>query len=932
MSTPESDYVPRAAEQRLLAEIDQVRESGDSKVVLLYGPGGVGKTRMLRSLADRARADSGTTWLEPLDVDDSEYWALENVQRRVAEALDPDRVHFDDFLTYLTSAQALPRAGETASGVQTRIRARFRRCYGRFLRRTGATVVIPLDTVEVIRDSYLLTTLVAWMAELPATVFVLSGRPPDGDDAIADQVRTLTTTVLELGGFSEVEGHRFLDGNEIGRRLPPELVTALVALTDGHPLWLELAVDYLRGNSLPPEMPKPPYDGLQREAFRRMLIAPFRGTGFWAEAIKRLAVVRHSVDQGIWRSLMANRELPADAPEWPLAWAALRARPWIRLRANGQEVTLHDALAEELIRRLIPLHDHDASWRTALWRTAAAAFAAKENEYEDVVPTIDATLVYDDQDERGSVKTQQLAKLDVRKRQLDRMRAARLHYVLLSDFELGAEQVAAEFRTAATRDDLRFMQLVHHEIRRFLPAGDQRPAFDAIGVVVEKFREWLTGKPQRWLDIVLNVARYLVQTSQAKPAVALLGGLPPVREPERAYEVAREQGNAFMRLPGGMIDADRYFREALEHAQSCDAPRRERLTAQARKELGFFARNVGRWGDADEHYGHASAAIARVGATSDVRGEHASISTNWAYLKALRGNYTEATHLVDEALRLRRDLGNPLGIAISHSTAGEVCRYDQRFDDAWNHYLQAELLLAGMGNQPWLGQIYQEQAICLLQASREGTDLEEQPLDRAKELIDRALDICREHAIRWYPSALNRAGRIHYADDADRGLLYLREAIEKAELVADGWFQSASLIEFLELNYATWEATGNQSYRDTIADWKPKVFSTMEQFEFADLRPRWELINAHLAVHDAVRAGSADGLDPVARTYGRALLALAHNRVGSHGAAALDSEFTRFGKLYVRLGAPVRGRWYELLRAHWAADAPPLVERLDRLR
>ncbi|GAA2975042.1 tetratricopeptide repeat protein [Actinokineospora diospyrosa] len=936
MSMPESHYVPRAAEGLLLAEIDQVRDTGQSKVVLLYGPGGVGKTRMLRALA-AAGTRGATTWLEPLDVDDSEYWALENVQRRVAEGLDPDGIHFGDFLRYLTSAAATPGGGESALAVQTRTRAEFRRCYESFRDRTGATVVIPLDTVEVIRDSYLLTTLVAWMAELPATVFVLSGRPADGADTIAEQVSTaageLTTAVLDLGGFTEQEGRLFLSDSEIGRRLPADLVTALVSLTEGHPLWLELAVDYLRGNSPPPETAvAPPHHEYQRESFRRTLITPFRGKGFWSEAIKRLAVVRHSVDQRVWQAIMADRPLPDDAPDWPRAWAALRSRPWIRLRANGQDVTLHDALAEELIRRLIPLHDHDTSWRRTLWAAAATAFAVEERSYDDVVNAIDATLVDDDPQERGSVKTQQLARLDVYKRRFDRQRAARLHYLLLSDFERGAEQVATEFRAAAARDDLRYMQLVHHEIRRFLPAGDQRPTFDAIGVVVQRFRLWLTGRPESWLDIALNVARYLVQTSQARPAVALLDGLPAVDDPELAYQVAREQGNAWMRLPGEIVVADRHFHAALGHAQSCAQPRRERLTAQARKELGFFARNIGRWDEADEHYGYASAAIKRAGAESEVLGEQASISTNWAYLKALRGDYAEADGLVSEALRVRKTLGSPLGIAISHSTAGEVCRYGQRFDEAWGHYLHAELLLVGMDNQPWLGQIYQEQAICLLQAAREGTDLEEDPLERAKELIDQALEICRERAIRWYPSALNRAGRIHSGDDADLGLRYLREAIWKAEAIADGWFQSASLIEFLELNYATWENTHDEVYRTTITQWAPKVLSTMEQFEFADLRPRWELINAHLAVHDALGQRQVSGLDDVARTYARALLTLNRNRVGSHGAAALDSEFDRFGELFARLPAPVRGQWYELLHAEWAVPARRLVERLDRLR
>ena len=72
---------------------------------------------------------------------------------------------------------------------------------------------------------------------------------------------------------------------------------------------------------------------------------------------------------------MADRGLPADADDWAHAWELLLRRPWVRARANKRYVTLHDALAEELGKRVIPLHDQDGAWRNELWHRAKNIYA-----------------------------------------------------------------------------------------------------------------------------------------------------------------------------------------------------------------------------------------------------------------------------------------------------------------------------------------------------------------------------------------------------------------------------------------------------------------------------------------------------------------------------------------------------------------------------
>ena len=122
-----------------------------------------------------------------------------------------------------------------------------------------------------------------------------------------------------------------------------------------------------------------------RESFRRKLVTLYRSTDFWPEAIKRLAVVRHSVNQQVWSELMADRGLPPDATDWAHAWDLLLRRPWLGARANKRYVTLHDALAEELAQRVIPLHDQDGAWRNELWHRAKNIYARLTAEKDERV-------------------------------------------------------------------------------------------------------------------------------------------------------------------------------------------------------------------------------------------------------------------------------------------------------------------------------------------------------------------------------------------------------------------------------------------------------------------------------------------------------------------------------------------------------------------
>jgi tetratricopeptide (TPR) repeat protein len=948
-------YIRRREEAAVRAQVDLVRAEGRSRAVLLYGAGGVGKTRLVRALAREHGRSGDAVWVTPIDVDDSEYWLLATVERVIASTIDPHREHFGPYFEYLSR---LPRHAGARVGYQTvvshlgGIKHRFVECYQAFIQATKRTVVVTLDTVEAIRSTYLLLTITQWMKLLPRTLFIMSGRPVASweqqdpiRERLADPHRPMPCTEITLSGFDSDEAMRYLDSGPLRSAIEHREKERLVALTRRHPLWLALSVDFLQHADAPPELTDSTQPGEQlHEAFRRRLVAPYRSTEFWPEAIKRLAVLRHGINQDGWQRIMADRDLPPNVGSWDQAWNLLLGQPWVRPRANNRYVTLHDALAEELAQRLIPLHDRDETWRHRLWRRATDVYAELTAGPDERVQQDLGRLAADVRLAEAGTDSELIAlvdQLDAGKRELDQLKTAWLHYQLLSDFPTGTDCFIMLYGQASARSDVLLQELICHEVKRFLPHGaTAEPARDVLGVVVQRFHRWLAeDAPVRHLEIGLSVASFLTQNGQPDSALTLLRGLPapPSAEGDLQYQLANELGNACMRIPDMIHEAGEHFQRALDTARDLLSPDKERREAQARKEFGCYYGNLGLWGEADESYLAARDLISGLlgpGSPERDREEMASIQTSWAYLKARQGSFEEARHLVDSAVAVRRRLGRRHGIGVSLSVSGEVYRYDGKFTKAWDEYVEAERVFLELTSWPWLGVVYQQQAICLYQADREGISLVSQPLARARDLIRQALDICR-NSVRSHPSALNRAARIFGIDDIDIGLRYFDESINEARRIGDGRLLCATLIEFLELSYRAWRTTGGSAYRALIDQRIADVSKTSEDYSFPDLLGRWKLLQGHLAVHDALDKGQLIGLDVALAHYSEGFAALVNERVGPHGTATISAQFHRFRELFTSLPASVQRSWYSRLRSTWSMQprgrSTSLLARLEEL-
>lgn len=957
-------YIPRKAEeQQILTLLTQTQTDRQSRAVLLNGLGGVGKTILVRHIAETA-SQPDAVWLTPIDVDDSEYWLMPNMERQVSEELNRYGFYFQGYLEYISQMPRFeqPRIGhETVLTHLRRGEEVFYRCYEQFVEKTGKTPVITLDTVESIRGTDMLLNLTQWIKRLPATFFILAGRPPHEESQMdpliqefSDPYQPLPFTRIELSGFTEEETSDYLAKSGVASFLSLEEQEKLSRLTRGHPLILALTVDYLVKEGLPLEVGKNgieqlkawlpfqqdkiPLSGEKAYAeFVRRLVVPYRETSFWDEAIKRLAVVRRRVNEPIWERLMHDQPLPSGVANWHVAWERLLLLPWIRPRANRHYVTLHDALAEELARHIVPLQDKEGTWRREQWKAATRIYAElienRERELDRAQAELDRDILRELPEEQQGALVRWTARLDAERRELDLLKATHFFYQMLCDFQTGCRQFIVLFDDATNRHQYRFRELLWLEMQRFLP-GEKPfdPLEDAIKPVVEDFGKWFGEHRDMQYEIRKRGCQFLIDNGRPKEAVTRLDDLLGKfgGDPEKEYDLLDQRGIARMRTPGQVRLAEEDQKWKLELTRSAGAPMTLRQRqGEALKDLGLYYRNVGNWRKAADFYREALLA-----APLSDQVERAAIQANWAYVQALRGHYFEALDLIEGALAVRqaRNLRKHVGMALS--VKGEVHRYARDWTKAWEAYQQAENIFVSLGDWSWLGLIRQEQAICLFQAVQSdmrigGYASTEEMLHQARTLVKQALDICEDRNTRVYPSALNRAGRIFGQTDFEQGLKYLKDGIWWARQVDDYWMWFANLIEYAELNYQAWLVTRKSVYRKNIADQAEDIRLAIKEYsDFADLSGRWELLQGYLLVHDALAGGGQESLQAALDHYKRGFASIAKGPIGSHGATAIPSEFKKFSKLFRELSLATRKEWCEALREAWSNPGLGYVEDL----
>jgi tetratricopeptide (TPR) repeat protein len=368
-------------------ELEQIEEiilgPAPLAFICVHGPGGIGKTTLLKAVANYLANNNDTgkndgesvLFTDILDFDDLRLRVAQYVPYALATQLggnNADKV-FPDYLKAYARLQQMQELGRaTAYQVQEqakRTEEAFLDDYRRLAEQKR--LVIMLDTVEKVQNSALWQRLVTLLLQLVNTVVVLAGRR--NDEVWTDLQKQLpppaTADLLKLDDLPFGDALAYFTRTPLGQSIArdnPELSRSICELTR-LPILIDLAVDWLREGVSLPELEQP-WESLDEKAvdelrpnFERVLVQRILDLAKPIhQVILYMAHVYHFFDSKMLAYLTGSEE-----KECAELLAGMEGFSFIKPRPGGG-VTLHDEMQRLIVAHVWPLVDVSGNRRREL--------------------------------------------------------------------------------------------------------------------------------------------------------------------------------------------------------------------------------------------------------------------------------------------------------------------------------------------------------------------------------------------------------------------------------------------------------------------------------------------------------------------------------------------------------------------------------------
>ena len=904
-------FIGRAEQIR---QVQYLLDSSETYILLVSGDGGVGKSHLLTELCQRLgegglalRSDIRHT--QVINLDDTALRVPLNLKQRIAEHIAPTAFEaFSGLRIEHIRAQIEQWPLTQARHIRQKADEAFLHAFNG-LARSGYRMLILLDTVEsVVRTGMWDHFRKDVFPYLQNTLVILAGRDlektvrPQFEHDLHSSPESVVTSVglMSVPPFAASETDIYLQAPEIGLRLGPEFQRKLHLLTDGHPILIALAVEWLRRGLILPEFIDDSVADLEARKIGDQA-AELNGR-FRQTLVQTTLKLQDPRDKVFLVMAYAHRRMDTDLltrligqPVPRSLVEDLRGLPFIKSKPDGSFV-LHDEMQNLLERHAWPQYDKFGLEKQKLDRITL-------DYYDEMIVKLNGQMERARQilaaaagGATPKLGTDQIVGsfnfLAENESELWTFGAERLFYALRADLDEGSSHFISEF-DGATDAYISYRELLWEEIRPWVA--------DLEGV--RRYQVELRGARH-----LRNKGRFDEACDAALRLMELVEG-----DADREIELQIFRGSCLSRIPGQLQKSIEVLDEARELSEQTG---NQAKAGQAVGTLGLVMRRAGRWDDAREFYRRAVGLCQKGGVDWDL----ALAFNNLGYVEALRGRYERSLLLIEDALRIYRALGDSFMMGVCYSTLGEANRYARTgYEETMTCYDHALDIFEEQRHTEWLAQVYQQKAIAEVQL---GVPPD---LEQAWKLVVRGVDLSRAGNPAALPSALNRAGRIAQARDrfAEAEQLF-KDGVESAEEADDVWFVIANLVHLAELIYARDRRQPAKSLIDALSEIenygrRVAEYSEGEIYEFPDLYGRMERTLGHLKYDLAVSLGDEQLLDQALAHYIAAYPQIARGFYASHGVRSLPGEMQELRTRIDKLPSEAAWIWCQRLNNAWGS-------------
>jgi tetratricopeptide (TPR) repeat protein len=765
-----------------------IADWGRTHVVALAGPGGIGKTRLLREVARACGDAPRTRVLDVIDFDLPIYEIPQIVGRAIARQFEPQV--FAPYLESLRLRQIAEEGGVDPLRLEPQAldaNRHFIECCNRAA--AVERLVLRFDTAEKMQRRLQLQALLGLILGLKNVVAIFAGRPHAADqgeglDALYHELERrndshIALSYVQLEPFDLPTFQEYVERKKIdaGLELDDTWRETLALLAGGRPIRIDLAIEL--GNQIEaaewlrqmksdlPRLTELQHSPIAKDRVEFAAIQQRFDLALVADVIN----IRSDLDRlKVLLAMIAplSRTQVATilqmSPEAADATFEAASRSVAFKVVDGSLITLHDAVCELLSLYIIPELDPERE-RERIY--LERALACVEQETASLLEQIHQVRAEEDgarargDHERSFTLFESRTALQ-RAYQHASMRI--VEFVFRLDPITGARRLDHELRIAR-----------QHGI--FLP--DLYALFDTVQPYIFDLQR---RSMSDYIYLQTLLADQYVQDGQYAQAEAIYNIIEPrltQRTPQR-FRVLDRYGDIQMGV-GKAQAALEHYRQAADLARHlCD----DALLAQALLSCGWAWRVLGQLDGAIRSYQQALALTLKDTVGEEALIQRARALNGLAYVYAIQGKRRTAVDSLQQAIEIRRSLGDSgrFALAQSYATAGEIYIDLEQPQQALKYISLAEDLFAELGSRSrasggrsprqysqWFAKIAAARGRAHWALSAEATDRHERAdlLWRAEEELRSAVKVAIAADL---PSARYRLANVISADPARHAL------------------------------------------------------------------------------------------------------------------------------------------------------------------